>query len=524
MIRTLLLATLLLNACVQGNAQSVNEVIWFWSGAVTPTSAKVNAKLTSASNQVKLVVSTSPNFSGTVFTSSAAVADANNSRVAALSISGLSPDTKYYYCIEADGVRDLSTDDIGEFKTFKDGPYSFLFAPAACVLDSDNEVYDEIRQMNPLFYLCMGDLHYSDPNSNNISVHRDPYETVHSKAPATNLFRKLPLAYVWDDHDYCGNNGAGNALPGTGNARQVYREFVPHYDLPAGSGNQPIYQSFKVGRIRFILTDLRSERTTGSMMGTAQKAWFKNEVLAAKQNNEFIAWVTSVSWAGDESDNWGGFTAEREELANFFRDQNIQNMLLLSGDAHMVAIDNGNNMDFSTGQNNPNKYPMLQAAAVTNIGSDKGGTYSEGGTFTNALFTGQFGTVNVTDDGNQICFELKGYRRNFITNSLSTLATYQFCRTMPFITGISPNLPPLNCRVFPNPSKGKFALQIQESATGKAAIQVLDTQGKEVLNLLTDVTAGTWEESIDLSSFAKGTYLLQVTFSGKTYQTKLIRE
>ncbi|MCS7073846.1 MAG: alkaline phosphatase D family protein, partial [Bacteroidia bacterium] len=448
---------------------------------------------------------------------------ANNSRVAALTITGLTPDTKYYYCIESDGVRDLSADDIGEFKTTKDGPYSFFFAPAACVLDSDNEVYDEIRQMNPLFYLCMGDLHYSDPNSNNISVHRDPYETIHSKTPAKNLFQKVPIAYIWDDHDYCGNNGAGNSLPGTENARRVYREFVPHYDLPAGTGNQPIYQSFKVGRVRFILTDLRSERTTNSMMGVAQKAWFKNEVLSAKQNNEFIAWVTSVSWAGDESDNWGGFAAEREELANFFRDNQIQNMLFLSGDAHMVAIDNGNHMDFSTGQNNPYKYPMLQAAAVTNLGSDKGGTYSEGGTFTNQLFTGQFGTVSVIDDGNQICFELKGYRRNFITNSLTLLTSYQFCRTMPFTTSTSSMLPPLSCKVFPNPSLGTVEIQMQETTNGLVSLQVTDLQGKIVFDQQKKII-GFWQEKLDLSHLPKATYLLSITFAGKNYQTKLVLE
>ncbi|MGL5890902.1 MAG: T9SS type A sorting domain-containing protein, partial [Bacteroidia bacterium] len=144
------------------------------------------------------------------------------------------------------------------------------------------------------------------------------------------------------------------------------------------------------------------------------------------------AWVSGVSFGGNQTDNWGGYTAERTELSDFFRDNNIKNMFILSGDAHMLAIDNGSNHDFSTGSNNPNDYPVFQAAAINNSGSTKGGTYSEGGTFPNpSSTTGQYGVVEVTDNGgSSISITFTGYRVTSNNSSETVLTTYTFNRTL----------------------------------------------------------------------------------------------
>ena len=63
--------------------------------------------------------------------------------------------------------------------------------------------------------------------------------------------------------------------------------------------------------------------------------------------------------------------------------------MIVSGDAHMVALDDGTNSEGG--------FPVLQAAALDRPGSDKGGPYS-GGTFPGG---GQFGTIDVHDDGGE---------------------------------------------------------------------------------------------------------------------------
>jgi hypothetical protein len=150
--------------------------------------------------------------------------------------------------------------------------------------------------------------------------------------------------------------------------------------------------------------------------------------------------VSSVSFGGNQADNWGGFAADRTEISDFFKNNAIKDLFIMSGDAHMLAMDNGNNHDFSTGGNNPNKYPVFAAAALNQNGSVKGGLYNVrpdgtvdgtlGASYTYAnpdATVGQYGVVDVTDNGLQLCITFTGYR---VTNAgvETTLSTYNFCR------------------------------------------------------------------------------------------------
>ena len=407
---------------------TVNEVIYLLSGALQATSVTVSAKLTSASTTCRAVVSTSADLSNPIYSPFASSSSATNF-MTKFNVTGLQPNTQYYYGVESGGVVDISAEDIGQFKTPAAGAFSFTFAHGSCSSSASHQVYAAIQNKNPLLFIETGDFHYADPNSSNISTHRNPYETILSAATASSLLKTTAMAYMWDDHDYCGNNNSGSGLTGTANARQAYQEYIPHYPLVAGSGNVPIYQSFVIGRVRFILADLRSLRASGTMFGTTQKNWFKQECLAARDNCQMIAWITGTSWGGTQTDNWGGFSAERTELSNFFRDNNILNMMIFSGDAHMIAIDNGSNHDFSTGSNNPNDYPVFAAAGLNQSGSNKGGTYSQGA-FTNPSSTnGQYGIVEVTDNGgSSITFTFRGYRTTGNTTTESQIVTYSFTR------------------------------------------------------------------------------------------------
>lgn len=407
-----------------------NEVIYYWSGALTPTSIKVNVVLQLPSDKVRLMVSADDGFQHPVFSEYTATMPGNR-YAASMEVSGLTPGQKYYYAIEIDGKADNSREDIGLFTTPVNGPFSFKFAVGSCSFFPNNIVYDEMRAASPLFFLVSGDFHYANPSSINVQAHRDAYENrILSNEREARFFQGIPFAYVWDDHDFCGDNNIGSDGCGVA-AKQAYLEYIPYYPVAAPTTTNAIYQSFTIGRVHFILSDLRSERTSGDIMSREQKEWLKKEMLQARDNGQIIAWVSSVSFSGTGKDNWGGFTSSREEMANFFRDNQIKNLFILSGDAHMLAIDNGDNSDFSTGRNNPYRYPVFQAAALNNIGSDKGGVYSEGGTFPNPPLTSQWGIIEVTDEGgDEICINFHGYRVNPIMDVKGEVVHYSFCRTL----------------------------------------------------------------------------------------------
>lgn len=412
-------------------AARANEVLYFWSGALTPSSIRVNGVLTLPSDNVRLMVSTASDMSNPIF-SGYHKADSQHENTVSIEVNGLLPGKRYYYAFEMDGKPDLSKDDIGTFVTPQEGAFSYKFVVGSCSFFPNNIVYDAMLKENPLFFMVTGDLHYANPSSTHVDQHRRAYEErVLTAGRESRFYRNVPFAYVWDDHDFCGDNNVGSDGCGAA-AKKAYLEYVPHYPIMAPDSSNAVYQSFTIGRVHFILSDLRAERITGDIMSQAQKEWLKKEMLTARDNGQLIAWISSVSYSGSRSDNWGGFEKTRTEMADFLRDNKIENLFILSGDAHMLAIDNGDNSDFSTGHNSPYKYPIFQAAALNNVGSDKGGTFSEGGTYPNfPPFVSQYGVVEVEDNGgDEICIRFHGYRLNGILDTHSELVTYSFCRKL----------------------------------------------------------------------------------------------
>ena len=514
--------TILLSCCMHF-AQATNEVIYIWSGGLTDTSININAKMSDSSSAVRLILSESPQFTSPLFSAYYHV-DSTTNMMVAMTISGLAPATHYYYGVESDGVADTSADDVGSFTTPGQGHFSFYFVTGSCCYNSDHVVYTVMKNSQPLFYTNMGDLHYGNPNSGtDINVHRDAYENyVLSKPAAAAFFKEAPIDYVWDDHDFSGND-SDSSFAGKANARQAYREYVPHYPLPAGNGNAAIYQSFVIGRVHFIHTDLRSERYGNSMMGAQQKAWFKNECIAARDSNQLIVWISSTTWNGTYTDNWGGFQAERTELANFFRDNQIENMMILCGDAHMLAIDDGADGDFSTQVFNPFHYPIFNAGALNQGGSYKGGIFNQGGVFPNPNSSyGQFGLVQVIDTGGPfICVNLSGYRTDQAGDIITQVNHYSFCRHL----GASPAaVVPLEMQdasfVFPNPSNGNFAFKAGETLTG-VQVEITGISGQKIPADYGYEVKGD-EIYFSLEKFTPGIYFVCIVSEKNIYRKEIV--
>jgi hypothetical protein len=385
-------------------ALPVDVVDWIWAGAVSEDSVTVNAHLAVDAEAVRLLVSEDEGLSKIAArTDEAVVTDAANDRIASFVVDGLEPDTRYWYAVEADGHVDTVRQ--GVFRTLPAGPATFTIAFGSCARSGSNgSVFDTIRSHDPLMYLITGDFHYSNISENSQDPFRDAFRTALTRPAQAALYASTSVAYVWDDHDYGGNNAdaTSNARPA---ATAVYRQVVPHYDLPAASAQGPVYQAFTVGRLRFLLTDTRSARTPASaadnenktMLGNEQKSWFFAELLAARDRDEMIVWVNPDPWidsAGAGKDTWGGYATERREIANFIRDNGLAGrLLMLSGDAHMLGIDDGTNSDYADGGGAG--FPVMHAAALDRRGSIKGGPYSEGA-FPGG---GQFGLMTVTDEG-----------------------------------------------------------------------------------------------------------------------------
>ncbi len=275
------------------------------SGGVSSTSATIKAKLAREGLMARLVVSTNPTLANP-FHSSVVRSDSNRYSIVTFPLENLDPGMQYFYGLEIDGRLDRKKR--GQFKTFPaPGPASFKIAFASCGrTGSTRDVFDRIREHNPLFYMSMGDFHYQDIRTNKPAAFRSAYDMVLASPQQADLYRNVPLVYMWDDHDYGGNNANKKSTTHQA-ARNTYDEYVPHYPLVDTQEEGAIYQSFTVGRVKFIITDLRSYRddpkdkddAKKSIMGTKQKAWLKQELLEANGKYPLICWMSTVPWIGE---------------------------------------------------------------------------------------------------------------------------------------------------------------------------------------------------------------------------------
>ncbi|MEO1059891.1 MAG: alkaline phosphatase D family protein [Actinomycetota bacterium] len=385
-------------AAVRGSATR-----WVWSGAVTSSSAAVTCRLEDDDlTEVALLVARSESLrDGTVH--EALLRDEGLVRV---DLDGLDPASEYHYAFVVEGEVDRTR--VGRFRTHPTGPASLNLLIGCCARTGSNAaVFDTMRSLDPDLVVFDGDFHYADITRNDQLAYRRVLDHTLSRPAQEALLMRYPVAYVWDDHDFGGPDASVGSRPA---AMASYRRYVPHH--PLASESSAVHQSFSFGRVRIVLTDARSDRrpqdgdVAGTMLGPEQKAWLLDELLDARDSHALTLWVNPVPWIETPSvdgDGWGGFAAERAEIAAFIAEHDIApSLVMLSGDAHMLAIDDGSNSDYSPGGGAG--FPVFHAGALDRPGSVKGGPYSHG-TFPGG---GQFGQVTVDDDGETVAVTLTG--------------------------------------------------------------------------------------------------------------------
>lgn len=390
---------------------SASPVGWSWTGGITPESAVITARINSPapagirlgdSSATITPVLTAPIEKGTLHR---------------FVLSGLKPDTAYSYrFVDAAGAP--FDEESRVFRTFPVAgkPASFRFAVGSCAREKDSPAFAAIARQDARFLVHTGDFHYANIGENRVEVFRKAYNHHLSSPHLRGMLAVTPMMYTWDDHDF-GPNDSNKNSPSREASLRNFRELVPHYPLTvaADDAGAPIDQVFTLGRVTFILSDLRSQRDPEAlrMMSAPQDEWLRKQLLAARDaGSPLIFWVTSVPWNGPatKADRWQGYPAHRAEIAGFIKKNGLAGkVVILSGDAHMTAIDDGTNSDFATGRGAPIR--VFQAGPLANVGSYKGGPYSHGARYKTEgkkEYLNQFGIVDVDDDGKRIRVKWSG--------------------------------------------------------------------------------------------------------------------
>lgn len=378
-----------------------------WVGAPTPTSMRLSTR-TSGIASLRWTVSAAPDLTAPVY-SAPVVPDAEG--LAKHVITGLTPGAPYYYGLEADGT--LLTDPLsrGRFTTAPpdgaEAPIRFWFAGDRRT-DSDHPVYEAILARDPMFGLFLGDLGYNDPQTEEVT--RYLWRTSLAQPRFSRLVRECPTFYTYDQHDF-GGNGSWSGSPNAATAHRYARDYPATYPLPATG----LYCTWRIGRCRFVQLDTRTLRSDPSLpdgsdksvLGAAQKQWFKDLLAASTEPLIFV--LLSFPHRPGAPDRWGSYATEFADLNAYIA--GIPGLagrtVWLSADMHTLAADDGSH--------SPNGSVQLVGAALDQTGfQGTGGLYFNPeswshGWVPNPEGTGQYGWVEVIDEGSSITLTFTGY-------------------------------------------------------------------------------------------------------------------
>lgn len=303
-------------------------------------------------------------------------------------VDGLQPNTTYYYQFK---VKQRSS-IIGRTKTapIQKQANHLRFAVVSC---NDYQggffnAFGRIAQRADLdAVLHLGDYiyEYADGEYGNPAIHqkrpilpkheivtlqdyRKRYAHYRLDKDLMEAHRQHPFICIWDDHEVANNahaTGAGNHQAEEGEwftrkhvAKQAYFEWLPVRDNPT----KTIYRVFHYGDLAdIIMLDTRLEgrspqveHVSGadaqhrSMLGASQLNWFKKELKNSKAQWKIIGQQVvfselNMGWAmpyfEDKAESsfldiWDGYSAERDDIINYIDKENIEDVVILTGDIH----------------------------------------------------------------------------------------------------------------------------------------------------------------------------------------------
>lgn len=313
-------------------------------------------------------------------------------------VCGLQPATFYYYMFRALNSNSIS----GRTKTAPSSTAnndSIRLAVVSCA-DYENgyfHAYESISNKNNVDAVVhLGDYIYEyEPGGISVSnpgnrvtepdheiITPDDYSVRHSHYKLDNQLKRLhqlfPFITVWDDHETCNNSwrdGADNHTPGTEGlysdrkraATSTYYNWMP-LRLPDPQDSFRIFRKLRYGKLLdLIMLDTRlydrdepdlgaTNSANHKLMGPVEMAWFLQQLNDTTTRwkiigNQVMFAPLEVFGQPVNSDQWDGYNYERNLIQNNILQNNVQDVVILTGDIHTAWCNDvpGPNYNSSTG-------------------------------------------------------------------------------------------------------------------------------------------------------------------------------
>ncbi len=360
--------------------------------------------------------------------------------------------------------------------------------------------------------------------------------------------RKFPWIVTWDNHDVLRRNPAIGA--------KAFREFVPFREDETDSTK--VYRKVSMGPlVDFFMIDINTEGGIDSFgvgnlkaMSDEQFEWLLDGLQNSTAKWKCIgSQKLMAQWdllgaplpGSGLSKTWNGYPQSRELLLSHLQDNNIDNVVVLSGDFHMniwsdLSLDPFDSSVYDTITGEGSIAIEMMGTSLTRGNLDESGLpYSFRTTLeTNSmnanpqqhylnLFDHGFNTVTLFDDS------LVG--RSFVCPILTlsdsmVLDAMRVCRAgdnrwqrVQQYTSIAEYDPEFEFSVFPNPSSGKNLNILLPENESNIRVELRDAKGR--LWMVKNFANG-GQHVLNAPATAAGMYFLNVTLSGGNWASKTV--
>lgn len=306
--------------------------------------------------------------------------DASKDFTVKVDVTGLTPNTYYYYEFEAFGAYSLR----GRTKTLPTGNNvdSLRFGVVSCSNFGHGffNGYEDLTRRNDVdLIIHLGDYIYEYasgefgnertllPTSEILSLsdYRTRYSHYRLDEDLMRLHQQYAFINIWDDHETANDSwygGAGNHSASEGSwfdrkdaAKQAYFEWLPIRQIDPNT--YKIYRDFQFGDLmNLYMLDTRLEgrdeqngidySATRTLLGAPQFEWLTNnlktkpthwnvlgqQVMMAPLLIPQATWP--ITYGPFQEDQWDGYPVERQKLYDTLATHNINNFVVLTGDIH----------------------------------------------------------------------------------------------------------------------------------------------------------------------------------------------
>jgi alkaline phosphatase D len=402
-----------------------------------------------------------------------------------------------------------------------------------------------------------------------------------------NLHQQYPFICIWDDHESANDaykDGAENHSEATegiwetrkSSSRKAYFEWMPIRD---NGPDSIIYRKFNYGNLlNLYMLDTRIEGrdkqveasssevndANRSLLGETQYNWLTSELSNSNAQWNIIGQQVMIApleafGVPVNPDQWDGYNYERNQLLNHIMNNNIENVVVLTGDIHTSWANDIplNNYNASTGENsvgvefvttsvtspglpigvpssmiqtfNPhNKWLDLTNHGYVILSVDKQKTQAEW------YFLDDIET-EVTNESLANAFYVNDGERFLRQSTLATVG-YINCDKAPeypydindFLSleenAANKNRGSVLMGVYPNPHQDELTIHLGANQSEMVSLRMIDNIGKVVYKN-DDIIVNSPSTFIELNTIglASGTYLLKVITDNKVMTRKVVK-